>query len=334
MTIHSVWHIHKKSTCTYTLYAVQACVGLLLSTPIWAGPNVAVSIAPIHSLVSAVMDGVGVPELLIPAGQSPHGYTLRPSSVKHIYGADLIIWIGPDYEIALAGAIAQVSKSNLTKSLESLHELQTYPVRVGAVWESNENENKDHNHKDGASAKRQNRHQEKQPISIDPHFWLSTANAKTMVNLFRAWLISIDSENSETYQRNAERLISRINILHSHLRQQLRSVETIPYIVFHDAYQYFEKEFNLNQVGSITVSPERTPGVKRIQALRKVIMAKGVRCLFNEPQFESRLLPTLIENTGVSLGQLEPLGTDSQPGTELWFELMTELGKSLTDCLK
>lgn len=300
----------------------------MLSTPIWAAPNVAVSIAPIHSLVSAVMDGVGVPELLIPAGQSPHGYALRPSSVKHIYDADLIIWIGPNYEIALASAIAQASKNGVTKSLESLHELRTYPVRVGVVWGSNQ----DHN--DKTSAKHQNRHQEKQPIYIDPHFWLSTANAKTMVNLFRAWLISIDSENSETYQGNAERLISRINILHSHLRQQLRSVETIPYIVFHDAYQYFEKEFNLNRVGSITVSPERTPGVKRIQALRKVIMANGVKCLFNEPQFESRLIPTLIENTGVSLGQLDPLATDSQPGTELWFELMTELGKSLTHCLK
>ncbi len=288
----------------------------------------AVSIAPIHSLVAAVMDGAGVPELLIPAGQSPHGYALRPSSVKHIYAADLIIWIGPDYEIALAGAIAQAhaqvhaqaSKSGATKSLASLRELQTYPPRA------------QDNHKDqyDGVAKQQGG----TPMSIDPHVWLSTANAAVMVNHFRAWLIAIDAENSATYRRNAARVIARINLLHRHLEQQLRSVQTIPYLVFHDAYQYFEKEFHLNRVGAVAASPERSPGARRIQALRKVITAHGVKCLFTEPQFESRLIPVLIENTDVSLGQLDPLATESQPGTELWFELMTELGKSLTHCLK
>lgn len=323
MTLHSVWRIDKKSVGAYIVYVAHVCIGLLLSPPGWAVPNVAVSIAPIHSLVSAVMDGVGEPALLIPNAQSPHGYALRPSSVKHIYDADLIIWVGTDYEIALANAIAQVGKSVITKPLQSLPELQIYPLRANAVWEADQG----HDNEGIDSAKHQRR-------QLDPHFWLSTTNAKTMVALFRGWLIAIDSENAETYQRNADRLILRINILHSHLAQQLKAIETIPYMVFHDAYQYFEKEFNLNRVGSVSVNPERGLGIKRIQALRKAIVANGVKCLFSEPQFESRLIPNLIENTEVRLGQLDPLGTESQPGAELWFELMTGLGKSLARCLK
>lgn len=319
--------IHKKPIGTYALlYVIRASVGLLLSTSLQSAPNVAVSIAPIHSLVAGVMDGVGVPELLIPVAQSPHDYALKPSVVKHIYDADLIIWIGAEYETALNGAIDQASKRNVTRTLGSLHELTTYPVRTGVFWED-EQHNQDHNDKDGG-----HEHPLSQPY-IDPHVWLSTANSKTMVTLFRDWLTAIDSENAEIYQNNAERLIARINMLQSYLQQQIRTGATSPYIVFHDAYQYFEKEFNLHPLGVITLNPKISPGAKRLQTLRKMIAANDIKCLFKEPQFESKWIPLLIENTNVSLRKLDPLGTDSQSGTELWFELMAKMGQSLSDCL-
>ena len=326
---HSVWHIGKKLFSTY-LCVIQGSVGLLLSMPLQAAPNVAVSIAPIHSLVAGVMAGVGTPELLIPVGQSPHNYALRPSAVQHIYAADLIVWIGANYEIALASAIAQASTRSLTQSLASLPALKTYPVRTGAFWESGEH-HEDHDD----NADRSNGTEKQSPYQefIDPHVWLSTDNSKIMVNLFRTWLTAIDSENAAIYQSNAERLIARINLLQSHLQQQLKPVATIPYLVFHDAYQYFEKEFNLNPLGSITLKSEISPGVRRVKALRKMIANNGVKCLFNEPQFKSKLIPTLIESTAVRLGQLDPLGSASQPGPELWFELMATMGQSLRACL-
>lgn len=278
------------------------------------------------------MDGVGVPKLLIPVGQSPHDYALRPSVVKHIYNADLVIWIGADYETALHGAITQASKQGLTYALGSTSALKTYPARSGAFWKSDAH-NEAHNDKDSEHEEQPLYHREFHQVLIDPHIWLSTANAKTLVNLFRIWLTAIDAENAEIYQSNAERLMVRINSLQSHLQQQLASAGSTPYIVFHDAYQYFEKEFNLNPLGSITLNPEVSPGVKRIQTLRKMIITNGIKCLFNEPQFESKLIPVLIENTDVSLGQLDPLGSNQQPGTELWFELMAAMGRSLSDCL-
>ncbi len=316
---------------------VQVCIGLLLSAPLQAGLNVVASIAPVHSLLAGVMEGVGTqgwsPKLLIPVGQSPHDYALRPSAVKDIYHADLIVWIGSDYETALSDVIGdvstQASKQHVVKSLSSVRELKAYPVRTGAFWEpdsEHENEdNEDDDHQDG--------HAEQHPRYIDSHFWLSTTNAKIMVKLFRTWLTEIDPANTPLYQRNAERLMTRIDRLQSHLQQQLQSVTASPYLVFHDAYQYFEKQFKLNPLGSITLNPTTPPGVKRIQAIRKMIAVNGVKCLFNEPQFESKLIPTLIENTDVRLGQLDPLGTHSQLGVELWFEIMAEMGQSLSDCL-
>ncbi len=320
------------------LHIIPLCLGLLLSTSLQAAPNVVVSIAPVHSLVAGVMEGVGVPQLLISARQSPHNHALRPSAVKHIYDADLIIWIGADYETTLANVIMQASAHGLTKSLSRSHALKTYPLRTGNLWESaHKHHSEDGNKAVHGAAEHQARHQEK-PLSyhqrgVDPHFWLSTANAKIMVNLFRLWLVAIDAEHSDIYQANAERLISKINRLQNRLQQQLIPIATQPYLVFHDAYQYFEKEFNLNPIGSIILNPETPAGVKRIQTFRKMIAANGIKCLFSEPQFQSKLIPILIENSEVRLGQLDPLGSDSQPGSELWFEVMAAMGQSLRDCL-
>ena len=318
--------------CFVLFGMVQIGIGLLLSTPLHAGPNVAVSIAPVHALLAGVMDGVETPKLLIPLGQSPHDYALIPSVVKQVYNADLVVWIGSDYETALSGVIAQVGKNSVIKALGSLREFKTYPLRTGTSGEADST----HRHKTSNQADHQDnpeQHQEWQAGDVDPHFWLSTFNAKMMVRLFRIWLTEIDAKNAQIYARNSEYLIMRINTLQRNLQQQLKVV-TSPYMVFHDAYQYFEKEFNLNSLGSITLNPQAPLGVKRIQALRKTIIANGVKCLFSEPQFKSKQIPTLIENTGVRLAELDPLGTYSQTDTELWFDVMTTMSQSLIDCHK
>jgi len=309
-----------------SLTALLALLGMILTGPVLAGPRVVVSIAPVHSLMSAVMDGIGTPELVIPPGQSPHTHSLAPSSVKHIYDAELIVWIGPGYEVALQNLLDQVDDNAMVRAIEEFPGLISLPTREGGRWESHDS----HLHPQGDQATEY----EQPGIRTDPHFWLSTSNAISMVEWFSEWLVSIDPENSSTYQANTESTVSRIREMQSVLQQLLLPVDDIPYIVFHDAYQYFEKEFGLRAIGSVTISPERPPGAKTIRSLRKVMEGNGVKCIFSEPQFEPRLVSTLIENTGVSVDQLDPLGAELNPGPELWYQVMTKLGKSLRDCLE
>ncbi len=314
-------YLHKLSR--HVQVRIVVVISIIVLT--WAGsvraaPNVAVSIAPLHSLVSGVMAGVGRPELLVAAGQSPHTQSLSPSMVKAVHNADLVIWIGPDYEIPLNNTMDQVDAPERVKSLANSGQLLTYPVRESGLWAP---------HEAHAGHSRQSERRE----NIDPHLWLSADNAKAMVMQFRAWLTAVDPENADTYQHNANRMIVRIENLEAVLAENLGAVKTMPYVVFHDAYQYFEKEFGLNPAGSITLSPERPVGAKRVRQIRKAIISNQVKCIFSEPQFPPGLIPTIMENTDAHYGQLDPLGAGLQPGADLWFDLMTRLGQSLNECL-
>jgi zinc transport system substrate-binding protein len=164
---------------------------------------------------------------------------------------------------------------------------------------------------------------------MNPHLWLNPLLAKQVVTQTAAALSEIDPAHQQQYQQNAEQLQARLDALHLRLEAKLAPVKTIPYVVFHDAYQYFENAYGLNAVGSITVDPERQPGAKRILEMREKIQSLNARCVFSEPQFEPRLLATLIEGTGARTGTLDPLGSELPAGPESYFLLLNNLADDL-----
>lgn len=297
-----------------------------ISTPLFSAPNVVVSIAPLHSLISGVMEGVGAPELLYATDQSPHTQPLKPSSVRKIYNANLLVWVGPEFEQAMANVVNQAKDKTLILTLIDQGELKTLLLRDSRHFDVHGTENigndaSGHNH--GTRSR-----------NIDPHFWLSFDNARHAVKIFSEWLGKIDSNNSFQYATNAQRMNLRINRLHSELIQEINSTSDIPYLVFHDAYQYFELEFGLESMGSIAVSSDRTPSAQRIRELKVLVTRNGVRCIFSEPQLESKILKIFTEGTNVKIAQLDPIGISLEPGLGLWFDLMRRLSTSLKTCLE
>jgi len=143
-----------------------------------------------------------------------------------------------------------------------------------------------------------------------------------------------DPANADAYARNRDTLLERIDILQEELTQQLEPVRGLPFIVFHDAYQYFEQAFGLTAAGSITIDPSRAPGPRRIQELRDRMSADDVVCLFTEPQFRPALAHTLVEGHPTRLGELDPIGVGLEPGPDAWFGVMRGLADSLVSCLQ
>ncbi len=143
----------------------------------------------------------------------------------------------------------------------------------------------------------------------------------------------MDPENAATYRANTDRLWQRIDAMEIRIASRLAPVRTIPFVVYHDAFQYFEESFGLNAVGSVTVSPDRMPSARRIKALREKIVESGARCVFREPQFESALVQVLLEDSDARAGVIDPLGTDVAPGPDAYFELMDSNTDALVDCL-
>jgi zinc transport system substrate-binding protein len=117
------------------------------------------------------------------------------------------------------------------------------------------------------------------------------------------------------------------------LRVQLQPVQGKGFIVFHDAYQYFEQRFGVAAIGSITVSPEVIPGAERVKDLREKIRDLRATCVFSEPQFEPKLVRTIVDGTDAQTGILDPLGSSLAKGPDLYFELVREMARSLKECL-
>lgn len=167
----------------------------------------------------------------------------------------------------------------------------------------------------------------------DMHLWLDPDNAKAMVEEIAEALIAADPANKKAYEANAKKLGVRLTVLESEIGSALKPVAKRPFIVFHDAFQYLEKRFGLNAVGSITVSPEVQPGAKRLKEIRDKITKLGAVCVFSEPQFTPKLVSVVVEGTRAKTAELDPLGADLPDGQDLYFDLMRRNAKALADCL-
>ena len=293
---------------------------LLLVAQAHAAPKVVVSVLPIHSLVSALMRDVGDPQLLLPAGQSPHASQLKPSQVGALEAADLIVWVGPLLERPVEKIIAQRRGAARIVTLLESEEITLLPGRRhGEEAQTQTQTDHDHDAHDHSRA--------------DPHLWLSFDNARAIVEIVARELVHLDPPNRARYESNARDLFARLAQLRQSLHRDLRPVVDAAYVVFHNAYGYFEHEFDLHPVGYLTISSERPPGAKRIRQLKQIIKARKVRCVFSEPQFQPGLVETLVADSGAAAGVLDPLGAGLQAGPDAWFELMRGLGDSLTACL-
>jgi len=282
-----------------------------------AAPQVVVSIKPIHSLLAGVMAGIGEPALIVAGSSSPHVYTLRPSDARKLEAADIVFWVGPILEGFLTKPIASLAGKAEIVELDRAPGIALLPAREGGDWEEDE-----HDHAPAASA-----------LEQDGHLWLDPVNAKAIVRLARARLAALDPGNAERYRSNAAALEQRLDALDARLRQRLAAVRGLPFVVFHDAYQYFERRYGLFAIGSITVSPEHLPGAQRIQAIRAKVARVGAACVFSEPQFEPLLVQTVIEGTRARTAVLDPEGAALRAGPELYFSLMGGLADALAICL-
>lgn len=298
----------------------------VMSVPSFAGaPKVVVSIAPIHSLVSQVMLGVAQPLLLIEGGQSPHSHNLKPSAVRKIAEADLIIRIGPNFEFALEKPIASKRRSVQLMDLIASPKMHLLAHRGGQFWQAESETELPH-----ASAEHDGEHDD---WLVDPHLWLSSDNAKLIIEAVQLKLAKLDPDNAQRYQANSEQAISNIDILTTELKKKLAPVRTQAYMVFHDAYQYFEAQFDLNAVAAVTLRPQSSPGAKTLMEIEQTINQQKINCLFHEPQFQARLVQRIVQASKLKSAELDPMGAALTPGPELWPTLMTNLSHNLVACL-
>jgi zinc transport system substrate-binding protein len=279
-------------------------------------PLVVASIQPVHALAAAVMAGVGTPALLVHGGGSPHAYSLRPSDARALDAAQVVFWVGPGLELFLRKPLGALAGRARVEALAEAPGVARLPQREGGLWGQHADAHAGEGH-----------------AAYNPHVWLDPRNAQAMTARMAEVLAQADPSHAATYRANAARLRGRLAALEAELAQRLAPLRGRPYLVFHDAYAYLEARYGLEAVGAIAVTPEQAPGARRVSELRAHIRSSGAVCVFAEPQFQPRLLATLLEGTPARGGVLDPLGAALSPGPELYFALMRGLADSLAGCL-
>ena len=320
------------------------------AVPAHAFDGVVASIKPVHSLVAAVMEGVGEPALIVRGAGSEHVHALRPSDAEALENARFVFRIGEGMETFLNGPLATLAAGARVVSLEDAPGLNRLAQREGGPFEAHDHDHgHDHDHDDGEAAREghdhdghdhdghahqdDHGHDDHSHGEYDLHIWLDPANARAMVAEIARALGEADPDNAARYAANAQGYSARLDALVEELRATVEPVRDRPSIVFHDAYQYFEKRFGLNVAGSITVSPEVLPGAQRLSEIRDKVRELGAVCVFSEPQFEPRLVSVVTEGSDARTGVLDPLGAALADGPELYPELMRGLARSFADCL-
>ena len=315
----------------------------LMSTSVMADvPNVAADIAPVHSLVSRVMDGIGAPKLVVQSGASPHGYRLRPSEAKALQDADLVFWMGEELTPWLDGALKTLaSKASITTLMDQegviLHDFRE-SVLFEAHDHSDHDDEKDHDdhddekdHDDHDDEKDHDDHDDHG--GHDPHSWLSPENAKLWLNIIASKLSVSDPENAATYFMNAAAGQTEIEEMITEVSATLKPVQGGKFVVFHDAYQYFENDFDFYASGAISLSDASDPSPARVAKIQKRIRDEGIQCVLAEPQFKRGLVATVMEGSEATASVIDPLGADLKTGPKLYTQLIINMAKTLRNCL-
>ncbi|MDA9165714.1 zinc ABC transporter substrate-binding protein, partial [Alphaproteobacteria bacterium] len=319
--------------------------------------GVVTTIQPINSLVSAVIGNTGKTISLIPAEVSPHEYKLKPSDTKKLQNANIIFFVSDHLESSVTKVFENLPKNIKIINLMEDAGIKHLAIRDNEAWERHDHhhghgDHDDHDkhakkHDDHDHDKHEKKHDDHDhdkhvkkhddhddhEKEDDVHIWLSPDNAVKIIKKINKELSLYFPENAETYDKNANQMIKEINQLKVELKKELSGIKDKPYIVFHDAYQYFETSFGLNAAGSVALEGDIASSPKQISIIKDKIVKLKASCVFQEPQFDSKLVKIVVEGTNAQIGTLDPLGVNIKSGENFYLQLLKNMAKSLKDCL-
>ncbi len=329
----------KKFTFILTILSL-----LTIIVPAKAEIKVVASIKPIHSLVSYLMDGVGKPDLIVDGYASPHGFALKPSHAKMLQNADLIFWVGEDLENFLEKPLNSIAKKAEKIELLEIKGLTKLEFRERNIFDEHddhakkEDDHDDHDHdKEGHKEDDHDDHDHDDHGheghahgEYDPHIWLDPMNAKVILSEMAEHLIENDQKNEAKYKANLKKAHKDLDKLTKKVKSELN--KNFKSIVFHDAYQYFEKRFDINVLGAFTVNTDVMPGAEQLAEIREIIEHDKVSCVFSEPQFNPDIIKAVAKDMNIQTGVIDPLGATLNPGKDLYFDLINNMSKSFKGC--
>ena len=278
--------------------------------------NVVVSIKPIHSITTMLMDGIATPKLLLNSSNSAHTFHLKPSQIKMLSNADLVITISDDFEIGLRKALKNINKTSHL-SIINLDQLKIHNSRGEEIYGLNEEheEHEEHN-------------------KFDLHLWLDVNNMQLIAKHISTLLIELDPVNASRYSENFLKAHSELNKLKIELQQQLAPFSSTQYAIFADILQYFEDSLQLSKPVIISPFHGARLSIKRTLEAKKIIKDLNIQCLLYDSEIKAKQVQVLSEGLNLKAYKIDILGNEFAPGQGQYFNLMKKTSSQLSLCLK
>ena len=301
-----------------------------LSAALWgsatqaANAAVVASLKPLGFIASAIADGVTDTEVLLPDGASEHDYSLRPSDVKRLQGADLVVWIGPEMEAFMEKSVKNIPNAKQV-TIAQLNDVKPLLMK-GA-----DDDDDDHGHNDAGSEKSDEHHHHG---DYNMHLWLSPEIARASAVAIHEKLVELMPQSRAKLDANLKDFEAQLAATDKQVGNELAPLKGKGYFVFHDAYGYYEKHYGLTPLGHFTVNPEIQPGAQRLHEIRTQLVEQKATCVFAEPQFRPAVVEAVARGTSVRMGTLDPLGTNIQLSKASYSQFLSQLANQYASCLK
>ena len=287
--------------------------------------KVVTTIKPLHSLISRIMESRGEPQLIIEGTNNPHTFVFKPSHAEMLEEADIVFWIGEDLEAFMEKPLDSLAKNAKKIAFMESDSIEKLKFREKNIFDDHDDHDDHEDEHEGHDDHDDHKHGE-----FDAHIWLDPENAKEMVKIIRDELIKIDPEGQRQYSVNTAGATLELDNLINNVEKELS--KDISYVVFHDAYQYFETRFGVTSAGALTLNPDVLPGAKQIADIQDLIRDKGIKCIFSEPQYNPKIIETLGNDMNISTGVMDPLGAFIEEGPSMYGELINGITNSIKEC--
>lgn len=278
---------------------------LCLSIPaVQAAPHVVASIKPVHSLLAALMQGVGEPVLLLDGSVAPADYVPDAAAYTALANADLVVWVGPELETQLGTAL--VGRTGRAQVIELLASdtLKILPA-------SNDAERR------------------------DAWFWLDSRNMLILLDDLTRVLSALDPANTAVYERNRVLAYAPINELDRLMEFRYRDVSGVPVLLYHDTHRYFSQAYAMNVAATVASPPGASEGVAAGLLDFKMQMERIPEfCLFTEAGLDEPHLAFLLSDNPAQVVELDSLGVNLAPGPDLYVQLMRANFSAISTCAR
>lgn len=337
-------------------FAKSIVATAVMSVSMAASAAVLTSIKPLGFIASSIADGVTSTDVLVPKGASPHDYSLKPSDVQKIKSAELILWIGEDVDMFLDTSVLRDVDRKKVITITEMSEISDDMLHKGEHHHHHDGDDDDHDHAhkhnhdddhdhdhahkhdhdDDHADKHDHGHEHHnhQGLSTNWHVWYSPDIAELVAKKVAVRLSEIYPEKKTLIEKNLAEFNRTLDDVDDKIEKQLKPVEKKGFYVFHDAYTYFNEEYDLNQVGYFTINPLVAPGAKTLAKIKHEIKEHKVQCLFAEPQFTPKVIEGLKKATGVKVGTLDPMGDAVKLGKNSYANFLQYTADSYLKCLK